>query len=154
MAGHARYTALLDACVLYPVAVADALSRWRVISSARAPTGRWGTCHRAAESARFSTTLDCGRANGVVLNDCRLPMAANQPTLRDRGAQRGHALRNHEATFDVVRRPDRQASQLGQIPLALLSRSLTRPLVSQHGFNKPIDNDFVTGAKCLRYSNG
>ena len=25
MAGHARYTAVLDACVLYPVAVADAL---------------------------------------------------------------------------------------------------------------------------------
>nr|ART89670.1 hypothetical protein [uncultured bacterium] len=25
MAGHARYTALLDACVLYPVAMADAL---------------------------------------------------------------------------------------------------------------------------------
>ena len=25
MAGHARYTALLDACVLYPVPVADAL---------------------------------------------------------------------------------------------------------------------------------
>lgn len=27
MAGHARYTALLDACVLYPIAVADALMR-------------------------------------------------------------------------------------------------------------------------------
>lgn len=25
MAGHARYTALLDACVLYPLAMADAL---------------------------------------------------------------------------------------------------------------------------------
>ena len=25
MAGHARYTALLDACVLYPVAMTDAL---------------------------------------------------------------------------------------------------------------------------------
>jgi hypothetical protein len=25
MAGHARYTAVLDACVLYPVALADAL---------------------------------------------------------------------------------------------------------------------------------
>lgn len=25
MAGHARYTALLDACVLYPVALSDAL---------------------------------------------------------------------------------------------------------------------------------
>lgn len=25
MAGNARYTALLDACVLYPIAVADAL---------------------------------------------------------------------------------------------------------------------------------
>jgi len=25
VAGHARYTALLDACVLYPVAMADAL---------------------------------------------------------------------------------------------------------------------------------
>lgn len=25
MAGHARYTALLDACVLYPMAMADAL---------------------------------------------------------------------------------------------------------------------------------
>lgn len=25
MAGHARYTALLDACVLYPIAVTDAL---------------------------------------------------------------------------------------------------------------------------------
>lgn len=27
MAGHARYTALLDACVLYPVVIADALVR-------------------------------------------------------------------------------------------------------------------------------
>jgi hypothetical protein len=25
MAGHARYTALLDACVLYPLAMTDAL---------------------------------------------------------------------------------------------------------------------------------
>lgn len=30
MAGHARYTALLDACVLYPVVTADALVRLAV----------------------------------------------------------------------------------------------------------------------------
>lgn len=30
MAGHARYTALLDACVLYPVVIADALLRLAV----------------------------------------------------------------------------------------------------------------------------
>ncbi|MBV8471618.1 MAG: PIN domain-containing protein [Burkholderiaceae bacterium] len=40
MAGHARYTALLDACVLYPLAVADALMS---LASAGLFAAKWTT---------------------------------------------------------------------------------------------------------------
>jgi hypothetical protein len=40
MAGHARYTALLDACVLYPVAMTDALLS---LATARFFDAKWTT---------------------------------------------------------------------------------------------------------------
>jgi len=40
MAGHARYTAVLDACVLYPVALSDALMS---LASKGLFAGKWTT---------------------------------------------------------------------------------------------------------------
>lgn len=41
MAGHARYTALLDACVLYPLAMTDALMS---LAAAGFFAAKWTTC--------------------------------------------------------------------------------------------------------------
>ena len=59
MAGHVRYTALLDACVLYPLAMTDALMSLataglyaaKVVKSNGAPRGR-SDCSRLIRSCR------------------------------------------------------------------------------------------------------
>lgn len=63
MAGHARYTALLDACVLYPLAMTDALLS---LATAGFFAAKWTTRMGDASivASRKAKSLDPGSSPG------------------------------------------------------------------------------------------
>lgn len=88
MAGSGRYTALLDACVLYPPLIADALISMHV---ADLFTARWtnridtewmGAVTRERPALRASIGRRCADMHAAV-PDWEVPAAAYEPFMRD-----------------------------------------------------------------------
>ena len=65
MAGHARYTALLDACVLYPVAMTDALLS---LATAGFFAAKWTTLIETEWTLPTTITMNRSRFAGFVVH--------------------------------------------------------------------------------------